>query len=68
MSDMQVIEALYLKDKEPHDYLHIKYERTPSRLQPIPAPGWRIQRKDRSEPLGADRFRQRNHRKTTSVS
>jgi hypothetical protein len=27
MLDMQVIEALYLKDKEPHDYLHIKHER-----------------------------------------
>jgi hypothetical protein len=26
MLDMQVIEALYLKDKEPHDYLHIKHE------------------------------------------
>jgi hypothetical protein len=24
MLDMQVIEALYLKDEEPHDYLHIK--------------------------------------------
>ena len=28
MLDMQVIEALYLKDEEPHDYLHIKQERT----------------------------------------
>jgi hypothetical protein len=28
MLDMQVIEALYLKDKEPHDYLHIKQKRT----------------------------------------
>jgi hypothetical protein len=28
MLDMQVIEALYLKDEEPHDYLHIKHERT----------------------------------------
>ena len=44
------------------------HERTPSRLQPIPAPGWGIRRRDRSEPLGADRFRQRNHRKVTSVS
>jgi hypothetical protein len=24
MLDMQVIEALYLKDEEPHDYVHIK--------------------------------------------
>jgi hypothetical protein len=24
MLDMQVIEALYLKGEEPHDYLHIK--------------------------------------------
>ena len=28
MLDMQVIEALYLKDEEPHDYLHIKRKRT----------------------------------------
>jgi len=28
MLDMQVIEALYLKDEEPHDYLHIKQMRT----------------------------------------
>lgn len=28
MLDMQVIEALYLKDEEPHDYLHIKHEGT----------------------------------------
>lgn len=44
MLDMQVIEALYLKDEadeEPHDYLHIKHERMPSRLQQIPATGWR---------------------------
>ncbi len=28
MLDMQVIAAaLYLKDKEPHDYLHIKHDR-----------------------------------------
>jgi hypothetical protein len=27
MLDMQVIEALYRKGKEPHDYLHIKHER-----------------------------------------
>ena len=26
MLDMQVIEALYLKDEGPHDYLHIKHE------------------------------------------
>ena len=26
MLDMQVIEALYLKDKGPHDYLHIKHD------------------------------------------
>jgi hypothetical protein len=28
MLDMQVIEALYLKDEEPHDYLHIKQKST----------------------------------------
>jgi hypothetical protein len=26
MLDMQIIEALYLKDEKPHDYLHIKHE------------------------------------------
>jgi hypothetical protein len=25
MLDMQEIEALYLKNEEPHDYLHIKH-------------------------------------------
>jgi hypothetical protein len=67
MLDMQVIEALYRKGKEPHDYLHIKHERTPSRLQPIPV---RLGHPTEGPLglLGADRFRQRNHRKATSVS
>jgi hypothetical protein len=29
MLDMQVIEALYPKNEEPHDYLHIKQKSAP---------------------------------------
>jgi hypothetical protein len=36
---MRVIEALYLKDEEPHDYLHIKHESaSPLQVSAPPTP------------------------------